>query len=203
MDDFVTGTNRRTRFCIACTFNTSSPHYHQQRLNYVLQLYKSTRGETPETGAIAFNVTGVTITEDTGNTRNNYKGQDDSDYYFDPDEDEIVGADRGDYNHDGKNVVQRVVFVIDDSVEPGMYRGKVYNSDGGIISAVVRGMINVAAVAFDDNNENDSSSNYIIDDVEDETTGTCIMFIRQPWTFYIFYKLPWYNKPKSNPTNLP
>lgn len=129
-------------------------------------------------GVIAFNVTGVAITEDTGNTRNNFKGQDDSDFdYFDPDEDDIiVDADRGDYNHNGRNAVQRVVFEIDDSVEPGKYRGKVYNRDGGIISNIVK-EINVAAVAFDDNNENDSSSNYIIDDFGDKKTGTCIMCI--------------------------
>lgn len=187
VDDFITGTNRRTRFCIACTLNISSSQYHQQRLNYVLQLYKSVHGETPTTGVIAFNVTGVTITEDTGNIRNNFKEQDDSDYYIDPDEDDIVDVDRGDYNHDSKNVVQRVVFIIDDSVDPGMYRGKIYDSDGGIVSAIVRGMINVAAVAFGDNNENDSSSNYIIDDVEDEATGTCIMFIVIIMDTYILY----------------
>lgn len=173
VDDSITGTNRRIKFCITCTLNTSSLYYHQQRLNYILQLYKSTRGETPATGVIAFNVTGITITEDTVNVRNNFKEQDDSDYYFDQEEDDITDGDKSDDNHDSKNVVQKLVFVIDDSVEPGMYRGRIYNSDGGIISAIVRGMIKVAAVAFvEDNNENDSSSNYIIDDVEDETAGT-------------------------------
>lgn len=99
-----------------------------------------------------------------GNSRAILNAQDDSDYYFDPDEEDVM--DKDDYNLDTKNIVQRVVFLIDDSVEPGIYRGRIYNSYEGTISAFVKGMINVAAVHFNDINDNDSS-NYIIDDIGD------------------------------------
>lgn len=170
VEGIVTDTNRRTRFCITCSLNTSSLQYHQQRPNYVLQLFKSIPGEAPATVVIAFNVTGVTITENNnGNSRSIINAQDDDDYYFDPEEeDDVVDSNKGDYNLDTKNAVQRVVFVIDDSVEPGIYRGRIYNGYGDTISAVIKGMINVAAVSFNDINDNDSS-NYIIDDIGDKT----------------------------------
>lgn len=166
----ITSTNRRTRFCITCSLNTSSLQYHQQRPNYVLQLFKYTPGEAPATVVIAFNVTGVTITENNnGNSRSIINAQVDDDYYFDPEEeDDVVDSNKGDYNLDTKNAVQRVVFVIDDSVEPGIYRGRIYNGYGGTISAVIKGIINVAAVPFNDINDNDSS-NYIIDEIGDKT----------------------------------
>lgn len=162
----VTNTNRRTRFCIACTLNESSSHYHKQRLSYVLQLFKSLPGKAPSSAVIAFNITGFTVTNENGNSKTSSNEQDDDDYYFDPEEDEA--KDRGDYSQDIKNVVQRVIFVIDDSVEPGMYRGRIYNSNGGIISSIVKGMINVAAATMNDINVNDNS-NYIIDEIEDDT----------------------------------
>lgn len=170
VEGIVTSTTRRTRFCITCSLNTSSLQYHQQRPNYVLQLFKSTPGEVPATVVIAFNVTGVTITENNnGNSRTIINVQDDDDYYFDPEEeDDVVDSNKGDYNLDTKNAVQRVVFVIDDSVEPGIYRGRIYNGYGGTISAIIKGMINVAAVSFNDINDNDNS-NYIIDDIGDKT----------------------------------
>lgn len=169
VEGIVTSTNRRTRFCITCSLNTSSLQYHQQRPNYVLQLFKSTPGEALATVVVAFNVTGVTMTENNnGNSRTIINVQDDGDYYFDPDEEDVVDSNKGDYNLDTKNAIQRVVFVIDDSVEPGIYRGRIYNSYGGTISAIIKGMINVAAVPFNDINDNDSS-NYIIDDIGDKT----------------------------------
>jgi hypothetical protein len=119
-------------------------------------------------------VTGVTITDNNnGNNRASINVQDDSDYYFDPEED-VVDSNVGDYNLDTKNAVQKVVFVIDDSIEPGIYRGRIYNSYGSTISAIIKGMINVAAVPFNDINDNDSS-NYIIDDIGDNT-GRFISF---------------------------
>jgi len=135
-----------------------------------LQLFKSTPGDAPATVVVAFNVTGVTITENNnGNGRTVISAQDDDDYYSDPEEeDDAVDSNKGDYNLDTKNAVQRVVFVIDDTVEPGIYRGRIYNGYGGTISAVIKGMINVAAVPFNDINDNDSS-NYIIDDIGDKT----------------------------------
>ncbi|XP_029341821.1 uncharacterized protein LOC100167149 isoform X2 [Acyrthosiphon pisum] len=175
VEGIVTSTNRRTRFCITCSLNTSSLQYHQQRPNYVLQLFKSTPGDAPATVVIAFNVTGVTITENNnGNGRTIISAQDDDDYYSDPEEeDDVVDSNKGDYNLDTKNAVQRVVFVIDDSVEPGIYRGRIYNGYGGTISAVIKGMINVAAVPFNDINDNDSS-NYIIDDIGDKTDESAL-----------------------------
>jgi len=169
VEGIVTSTNRRTRFCIACSLNTSSLHYHQHRSNnYVLQLFKSTPREPPATVAVAFNVTGVTITDNNnGNSRDSINEQDDGDYYFDPEED-AVDSNIGDYNLDTKNAVQKVVFVIDDSVEPGIYRGRIYNSYESTISAIIKGMINVAAVPFNDVNDNDNS-NYIIDDIGDNS----------------------------------
>jgi len=174
VEGIVTSTIRRTRFCITCSLNTSSLYYHQQRPNYVLQLFRSTPGEAPASVVIAFNVTGVIITENNnGNSRDIINVQDDSDYYYDPEEEDVVDFNKGDYNQDTKkNAVQRVVFVIDDSVEPGIYRGRIYNSYGGIISAVIKGMINVATMHFNDINDNDSS-NYIIDDNGDNT-GRCL-----------------------------
>lgn len=169
VEGIVTSANRRTRFCITCSLNTSSIHYHQHRFNnYVLQLFKSTPREPPATVAVAFNVTGVTITDNNnGNSRDSINEQDDGDYYFDPEED-VVDSNTGDYNLDTKNAVQKVVFVIDDSVEPGIYRGRIYNSYGSTISAIIKGMINVAAVPFNDVNDNDNS-NYIIDDIGDNS----------------------------------
>jgi len=144
--------------------------YHPQRANYVLQLFKSTPGEAPATVVIAFNVTGVTLTENNnGNSKTIVNVPDDDDYYFDSEEEDVVDSNKGDYNLDTKNAVQSVVFVIDDSVEPGIYRGRIYNSYGGTISAIIKGMINVVAVPFNDINDNDRS-NYIIDDVGD-TSG--------------------------------
>ncbi|XP_022178469.1 uncharacterized protein LOC111039313 [Myzus persicae] len=174
VEGIVTSTNRRTRFCITCSLNTSSLQYHQQRPNYVLQLFKSTPGEALATVVVAFNVTGVTMTENNnGNSRTIINVQDDGDYYFDPDEEDVVDSNKGDYNLDTKNAIQRVVFVIDDSVEPGIYRGRIYNSYGGTISAIIKGMINVAAVPFNDINDNDSS-NYIIDDIGDKTDESAL-----------------------------
>lgn len=170
VEGIVTNTNRRTRFCISCSLNTSSLQYHPQRPNYVLQLFKSTPGEAPATVVIAFNVTGVTLTENNiGNSKTIVNVPDDGDYYIDPEEEDVVDSNKGDYNLGTKNAVQRVVFVIDDSVEPGIYRGRIYNSYGDSISAIIKGMINVAAVPFNDFDDNDRS-NYIIDDIE-EITG--------------------------------
>lgn len=165
--------NRRTRFCITCSLNTSLFHYPQQRVSYVLQLYKTTSGEPPATVVNAFNVTGVTITEDNGTGRSSYSGQDYGDYYFDSDAEDTINDDKEDDNREVKNAIRKVVFVIDDSVDPGMYRGRIYNSDVGIVSAIVKGMINVAAVAFDDITGSDNSNNYIIDEIENET-GMCV-----------------------------
>jgi len=166
VEGIITNTNRRTRFCITCSLNTSSLQYHPQRPNYVLQLFKSTPGEAPAAVVIAVNVTGVTLTENkNGNSKTIVNVPDDGDYYIDPEED-VVDSNKGDYNLDTKNAVHRVVFVIDDSVEPGIYRGRIYNSYGGTISAIIKGMINVAAVSFNDINNNDRS-NYIIDDIGD------------------------------------
>lgn len=169
VEGIVTSTNRKTRFCITCSLNTSSLYYHQYRSNnYVLQLFKSTPREPSATVTVAFNVTGVTITDNNnGNSRDSINEQYDGDYYFDPEED-VVDSNIGDYNLDTKNAVQKVVFVIDDSVEPGIYRGRIYNSYGSTISAIIKGMINVAAVPFNDVNDNDNS-NYIIDDIGDNS----------------------------------
>lgn len=167
-EDIVTSTNRKIRFCITCTLSTSSWHPHKQRLNYILQLYKTARGETPSTALIAYNITGV-ITEDNGNGKTNFIGQDDTDYYLDTEDEDISNDERSDYNLDTTNVAQKVVFVIDDDVEPGIYRGKIYNNDKGTLSTTVKGIINVATVTFDNINENDNPSNYIIDDVENDS----------------------------------
>jgi len=152
----------------------SSLHYHLHRSNnYVLQLFKSTPREPPATVAVAFNVTGVTITDNNNeNSRDSLNEQDDGDYYFDPEED-VVDSNIGDFNLDTKNAIQKVVFVIDDSVEPGKYRGRIYNSYGNTISAIIKGIINVAAVPFND--VNDDSSNYIIDEIGDNS-GKFISF---------------------------
>lgn len=167
VEDIVTGIDRRIRFCIICTLNASSLHRHRQRLNYVLQLYKTVRGETPATVLIAFNVTGVVTTEDSGNNRTDVISPDDADYYFDPEGEDVLIDERSDYSLDTTNVVQKVVFVIDDNVKPGIYRGKIVNSDKSTLSTMVKGIINVAAVTID--NGNDNPSNYIIDDVEGDT----------------------------------
>lgn len=174
VEGIVTNTNRRTRFCITCSLNMSSLHYHLHRSNnYVLQLFKSTPREPPATVAVAFNVTGVTITDNNNeNSRDSLNEQDDGDYYFDPEED-VVDSNIGDFNLDTKNAIQKVVFVIDDSVEPGKYRGRIYNSYGNTISAIIKGIINVAAVPFND--VNDDSSNYIIDEIGDNS-GKFISF---------------------------
>lgn len=173
VENTITSSNRRTRFCITCSLNTSLFHYPQQRVSYVLQLYKTTAGEPPASVVNAFNVTGVTITEDNGSGgRGNYNGQDDGDYYFDSDAEDIIDDDKEDDDREVKNAIRKVVFVIDDSVDPGMYRGRIYNNDVGAVSAIVKGMINVAAVAFDDIIGSDNSNNYIIDEIENET-GMC------------------------------
>ncbi|XP_025191738.1 uncharacterized protein LOC112591991 [Melanaphis sacchari] len=176
VEGIVTSPNRRTRFCITCSLNTSLLHYQHRFNNYVLQLFKSAPRETPATVAVAFNVTGVIISDNNnGNSKANINVQDDDDdddYYFDPEED-VVGRNIGDYNLDTKNAVQKVVFVIDDSVAPGIYRGRIYNSYGGTISAIIKGMINVAAAPFNDVNDNDSS-NYIIDDIGDNTDESAL-----------------------------
>lgn len=172
VEKIIANTNRRIRFCITCSLNSSLFYYHQQRVSYVLQLYKTTSREPPATVVNAFNVTGITITEDNVSGKNSFNGQGDSDYYFDSDTEDIIDIDKEDDNHEGKNAIRKVVFVIDDSVDPGMYRGRIYNSDIGTVSAIVKGMINVAAVAFDDNTGSDNSNNYIIDEIENET-GMC------------------------------
>lgn len=160
----------RKQFCITCPLNASSSHYNpQQRFNYVLQLLKITRGSNPADVLIAFNLTGVLLTEtDDANGRTISVGQDNGqdegdndDYYIDSEFDEdAVDGRRGD--RDNGNAVHRVVFVIDETVEPGMYRGRIYNSDQGAVSAIVKGMINVA---FDDFNWDDN----IVNDTEDDT----------------------------------
>lgn len=171
VEDMVTNTNRKIRFCIACTLNESSSHYHNQRFSYVLQLLKSLPEKAPSSVVIAFNITGVTVTDNNGNNKINSDEQDEDDYYlyFDPEEEDMKDEDRGDYSQEIKNVVQKVIFVIDDSVEPGMYRGRIYNSNGGIISSIVKGMINVATATMNDINVKDDSNNYILDDIEDNT----------------------------------
>jgi len=116
---------------------------------------------------IAFNVTGVVTTEDSGNNRTDVISPDDADYYFDPEGEDVLIDERSDYSLDTTNVVQKVVFVIDDNVKPGIYRGKIVNSDKSTLSTMVKGIINVAAVTID--NGNDNPSNYIIDDVEGDT----------------------------------
>lgn len=163
-----TGSNRRPRFCITCTLNMTSLHYNEPRLNYILQLFK-TSPESSSTFEIAYNVTGITTTVDNEHSKANSNEHDGSDYFFDPEEEEIM--DDNYYNRDNRNVVQRVVFVIDDSVEVGLYGGRVYRSDEDTISVAVKGMIQVAAV--DGIIENDNSNNYIIDGIEDKT-GMCI-----------------------------
>ncbi|XP_025414233.1 uncharacterized protein LOC112686242 [Sipha flava] len=177
VEDMVTNTNRKIRFCIACTLNESSSHYHNQRFSYILQLLKNLPGKAPSSVIIAFNITGVTITDNSGNNKTNSNEQDEDDYYsyFDPEEEDMKYGERGDYSQEIKNVVQRVVFVIDDSVEPGMYRGRIYNSNEGIISSIVKGMINVAAATMNDINVNDDSDNYIIDEIEDNNTDESIL----------------------------
>lgn len=174
--------DRRTRFCIMCTLNASSSHDHRQRLNYVLQLFKTVRGTKQPAVLIAFNLTGVPVIEDNAIGRtftddvkrddndNGDNGDDDDgggDYYSDPEQAEDVAAGGGtpaERNRDNNgNAVHRVVFVIDDTVEPGTYRGRIYNGDEGTVSAVVKGMINVAT--FDEFNSDD----YIVDDTEDDT----------------------------------
>ncbi|VVC37605.1 Immunoglobulin subtype,Immunoglobulin-like domain,Immunoglobulin-like fold,Immunoglobulin subtype 2 [Cinara cedri] len=180
MKDVNTNTVKKTRFCITCILNTSSSvsyRHRQQQPNYVLQLFRSK--PTDESPAIArtFNVTGIPMVEGnpTGRTSVDEKEGDDDDYYFDPEveeseRDEDIKNDVGvDYHFDRENAVQRVVFVIDDSVEPGIYRGRIHNSNGNTAWAIVKGMINVAEVPFEDTNEGD----YIIDeyDTDDSAAG--------------------------------
>lgn len=165
----------KTRFCIACALNTSSSSHfrRQQRNNYVLQLYTVRPADEPPVAvAVAFNVTGIPVTEDNPNgVPARADEQEDGDYYVDPDdgelqeEDDIANGVRGDDGSDRENAVQRVVFVIDGRVDPGMYRGRICDSNGDTVSAFIKGTINVAAVPLDDTDEGD----YIIDDVEYDT----------------------------------
>lgn len=152
----------------------TSLHYNEPRLNYILQLFKPTP-ETPSKFEIAYNVTGVTAIEGNEYGKTNSNERDGGDYFVDPDEEEIMDDN---YNRDNRNIAQKVVFVIDDSVETGVYRGRIYNSDGDTISVVVKGMIQVAEV--DGINENDSSNNYIIDDIEDKTGmySSCVLMFK-------------------------
>lgn len=168
VEDMVTNANRRTRFCIACTINESASYYHKQRLSYVLQLFKSQPRKPTSSVVIAFNITGTTVTNDNGNGKTSSNERDEDDYYFDSEEEDTEEGSIRDYSQDIENVVQRVVFVIDESVEPGIYRGRIYNSNGGTISSIVKGMINVAAATMNDIDVNDNS-NFIIDDTEDDT----------------------------------
>jgi len=105
----------------------------------------------------------------------NSGGQDDVEYYVDQEGEDVSGGDEiNDRDRDGATgVVQNVVFVIEDNVDPGIYRGRIVNVDKGDSSTIVKGIINVAAVTVDSADENDNISNYILDDVENDT-GTTI-----------------------------
>lgn len=169
----------KTRFCIVCALNTSSSssssyYRRQQRNKYVLQLFMVRPADEPPAAVmVAFNVTGIPIADENPNgVSARVDEQDDGDYYIDPDgdelqeEDDVANGARGDYDSDNVNAVQRVIFAIDDRVDPGMYRGRICNGNGDTVSAFIKGMINVAAVPLsDDTDEGD----YIIDDVEYDT----------------------------------
>lgn len=162
----VGNANPNIRFCIACTFNAS--HVYQQRLNYVLQLLKYKPREVPTSGAIEFNVTGVTVTETNESNNTGFDGRDDDDNYFDPDDRDVFDERRSDVDYVKKNTVQRVVFVIDDSIRAGKYRGRIYNSDGDVVSGTVKGIINVGGAFFNTFNENDDDDTYISEEINDD-----------------------------------
>lgn len=155
---------RKTRFCIICKLNTPILHYNRQRLDYVLQLSKTSKGDGPTTGGITFNITGVNINENNENTEAGYNELDDGDYYFDPEDEDTNDGGKNDYHLDSKNVAQKVMFIVDDTVKPGTYRGRICNSNGGSVFSIVKGMINVASLAFDEANNN-SNDDYNDDDV--------------------------------------
>jgi len=168
IEGIIGQTNWKTRFCIMCKLNTSSLHFHQ-RFNYVLQLFKITRGEVLETAEIKYNVTGFTMPDNIGISKTNSNELDDDDYYIDLEEN-ISNENKGGFNHDGRKGVQKLLFVIDDRVVPDIYRGRIYNNNGDTISAVIKGIINVLEEGFDKINENDFSNNYIINDMKDKTS---------------------------------
>lgn len=127
---------------------------------------------------VAFNLTGVPVIEDNSiesTSTNDVQHDDDGDdYYLDPEQSGDAAADSGtptERNGYIGNAVHRVEFVIDDTVEPGMYRGRIYNGDEGTVSAVVKGMINVAM--FDESNSGD----YIVDDTEDDAGRYSFFFL--------------------------
>lgn len=166
VEGIIDETNWKTRFCIMCKLNTSLLHLHQ-RFNYVLQLFKITREEVLETAEIKYNVTGFTMTDNIQISKTNSNELDDDDYDIDLEEN-ISNENKGEFNHNGSKVVQKLLFVIDDRVVPDTYRGRIYNNDGDTISAVVKGIINVFEEGFDKINGNDFSNNYIIDDMKDK-----------------------------------
>lgn len=173
----VASTRRKTRFCVTCSLNIPQLRYHQHKLDYVLQLSKITRGGGSATVGITFNLTGVPAIESDERSETGFSGLDYDDYYVDPEDHDNTDVDRGDYSHDTRNVVQKVMFVIDDKVDPGIYRGKIYNNGGGTVSAIVKGTINVASMAFGDVNEN-NNDDYIYDDSKIDTG-----------TFYVYWPL--------------
>lgn len=159
-----TGPNRTTRFCVACAVNAPTSRSRRRRPNYVLQLFKvSVRGRTPPTHvSVAFNVTGVTAVEIGGGNRAATTDADDDeagdDYYADPDED----GDENDVGgeHDHGRIQRTIVFTIDDGVTPGVYRGRIYDGDGGTVTAIVRDTIVVAATTDDDDVSDDDDDGY-------------------------------------------
>lgn len=108
------------------------------------------------------------MTENSKSNKTSFNGRDHNDYYFDSENEDIFNQRQSEFSHVENDMVQRVMFVIDDSVEPGKYRGRIYNRDGNIIFAVVKGIINVGGVVFNNINESDDSDGYISDDVQVE-----------------------------------
>lgn len=171
-----TGPNRTTRFCVACAVNAPASRSRRRRPNYVLQLFKaSARGRIPPTHvSVAFNVTAVESGGGGGNraTDADDDDDDDDDYYADPDEDgdENNGGVGGEHDHG--SIHRTIVFAIDDGVTPGAYRGRIYDGDGGTVTAIVKDTIIVAAAAENEVSDDDDDDDDGYYAGQDET-GTC------------------------------